>query len=234
MDQIRCLGVRKEFSRPRADKFWALDGIDLAVSGPGERIGILGANGDGKTTLLRIIAGITRPTRGTLMVNGRVAPLLELGLGMQRELTGRENIYLNGIILGMRRNEVRRKFDSIVEFAGISNFLDMPLKHYSAGMVVRLCFGVAVHVDTDILLVDEVGGVTDFEFQAKSLEKIRQMQRKGITTLIVSHDLELMSQLTDKVLWLKNGRIAALGPTDSILKAYQSTATDLDLSPVYA
>jgi len=250
MNQIRLVGVSKEFLRSnrnpllscwaswrgasKSERFWALDGIDLTISGPGKRVGILGNNGSGKTTLLRIIAGITRPTRGSVLVNGRVVPLLELGVGMEQHLTGRENIYLNGVVFGMSRKEVRQKFDSIVEFAGIPDFLNMPLKHYSSGMIARLCFSVAIHVDRDILLVDEVWGVTDLEFQAKSLERIRQLQEKGVTTLIVSHDLELVSQLTDEVLWLKSGRIAALGPTDSILKAYQTTTTDLDLYPIYA
>jgi len=194
--------------------------VDLTLSGSGKRLGIIGDNGSGKTTLLRVIAGVTQPTSGTVVVNGRVVPLLELGAGMHPDLTGRENIYLNGILLGMRRHEVRRKFDAIVEFAGVSEFMDMPLKHYSVGMTMRLGFSVAIHVDANILLVDEAWGVGDAGFQARSLEQMRRMHAQGVSSLLVSHDLTIIRQLTDEVLWLQSGRVAAFGPTESVVKSY--------------
>ncbi|MBI3317870.1 MAG: ABC transporter ATP-binding protein [Candidatus Omnitrophica bacterium] len=198
--------------------------MDLTVSGGGKRLGIVGDNGSGKTTLLRIIAGVTRPTHGTVMVNGRVVPLLELGAGMHPDLTGRENVYLNGILLGMRRSEVSRKFGRIVEFAGVTEFLDMPLKHYSLGMIMRLGFSVAIHVDADILLIDEAWGVGDVGFQAKTMEQMRQMRNHGASSILVSHDVSILRQLTDEILWLKSGRIAAFGPTESVVKAYWAVA----------
>jgi len=236
MERIRCAGVSKRFTRgtasahlirsglgwenSRSDWFWALQDVDLSVSGSGKRIGIIGENGSGKTTLLRIIAGVTEPTDGTVMVRGRVVPLLELGAGMHPDLTGRENVYLNGMILGMQRREVRRKLDRIVEFAGVADFLDMPLKHYSIGMTMRLGFSVATHVDADILLLDEAWGVGDAHFQAKSAEQLRRMHAQGICSLLVSHDLEILRRLTDQALWLRAGRMAAFGPTDAVIQSY--------------
>lgn len=240
-ERVRCLAVSKRFSRGAAttqlfrrslnrgkensDWFWALQSVDLTMVGSGKRIGLVGENGSGKTTLLRIIAGVTVPTSGAVEVRGRVVPLLELGAGMHPDLTGRENIYLNGILLGMRRREVQKKFDQIVEFSGVSKFLEMPLKHYSVGMIMRLGFGVAIHVDADILLVDEAWGVGDAEFQAKSMEQMKSMHDKGVCSLLVSHDLELLRRLTDQTLWLKSGRVIAFGPTESVLRAYQAAAS---------
>ena len=236
MERLRCAGVSKRFTRGTAvahlirnrlgqkngspDWFWALRDVDLSISGSGKRIGIIGENGSGKTTLLRIIAGVTEPTGGIVTVRGRVVPLLELGAGMHPDLTGRENIYLNGIILGMQRREVRRKLDRIVEFAGVADFLDMPLKHYSVGMTMRLGFSVAVHVDADILLLDEAWGVGDAHFQTKSAEQLRRMHAQGICSLLVSHDLEILRRLTDETLWLKAGRVAAFGPTGAVIQSY--------------
>jgi len=236
MDRIQCVGVTKRFWRrdmgslfspkwigKRGDQsnwFWALEGVDLTLSGSGRRLGIVGDNGVGKTTLLRIIAGVTQPTSGTVIIRGRVVPLLELGAGMHPDLTGRENVFLNGILLGMRRREVQRKFDHIVEFAGVSQFLDMPLKHYSVGMMMRLGFSVAIHVDADILLVDEAWGIGDAGFQFKGFEQMKKMQSKGVCSLLVSHDLDVIRRLTDEVLWLKEGKVAALGPTSLVLESY--------------
>lgn len=237
MDQIRLMGVSKEFSRAGrpslmdfcfkgrmdrgSDRFWALQGIDLAISGRGARVGIVGANGSGKTTLLRIIAGVTQPTKGTVLVKGLVVPLLDLAAGMQSDLTGRENIDLNSVILGMRRREIREKFDSIVEFAELARFIDTPLRHYSAGMIVRLGFSIAIHVDADIFLLDETWSLGDAGFQAKSFQAIERLQAKGVTTVVVSHDLEILRQLSDETLWLEKGQVTAFGPTDSIVEAYQ-------------
>lgn len=241
MDRIRCVSVSKRFVRssvetliahrylrrsPQAsDWFWALEGVDLTLSGSGKRLGVIGDNGSGKTTLLRIIAGVTQPTTGTVIVNGRVVPLLELGAGMHPDLTGRENIYLNGILLGMRRREVRSRFDAIVEFSGVTEFLDMPLKHYSVGMIMRLGFSVAIHVGANILLVDEAWGVGDAGFQARSFEQMRRMHAQGVSSILVSHDLAIIRRLTDETLWLRSGRVAAFGPTESVVKSYLAASS---------
>ncbi len=236
MMHIQCTQVGKRFSRrphtwmsdrllghPR-DQFWALEDITLTIAGPGRRVGVVGANGSGKTTLLRLIAGVTTPTCGQLVVHGRVVSLLELLAGMEGDLTGRENIELNGVMLGMRRREIRRQLDAIVAFAGIEPFLDMPLKHYSLGMRMRLGFGVAVHVPSDILLVDEAWSISDTAFQAKSFEQLHQLQRQGVTTLVVSHDEGVLRRLTETGIWLQAGRLAAEGPTESVLAAYRAAS----------
>ncbi len=199
--------------------FWALKDVDLSLA-DGMSLGVIGANGSGKTTLLRLIAGVTRPTCGTLQVHGRIVPMLELFAGMQPEFTGRENVYLNGILLGMRRREIERKFDQIVDFAGVRNFLDMPLKHYSTGMGMKLGFGVAIHTDVQIMLLDEAWSIGDAEFQAKSLAQLHELRRKGITLIIVSHDLGLIQTLSDQALWLDHGLVRDFGPTQQVIDSY--------------
>lgn len=239
MTEIRCDGVGKRYARGTRERwlwsrlagrspdwFWALQGVTLEIAGPGRRIGIVGANGSGKTTLLRLIAGVTSPTCGALTVRGRVVPLLELQAGTQGELTGRENIALYGTILGMRRRDIRRQFDAIVAFAGIEPFLDMPLKHYSLGMKMRLGFSVAAHVHVDIMLVDEAWSVGDAAFQARSLERLQHLQGQGVTTIVVSHDTEAIRRLTDTAIWLDGGRVMAQGPTASVLAAYERPKGD--------
>lgn len=242
MDQIRCGGVNKRFlrssvahllrrvarwgRRSEAEWFWALQDVDLTVSHPGTRLGIIGANGSGKTTLLRIIAGVTNPTSGTVVVQGRVAPLLEPVAGMNADLTGRENIFLVGAILGMRQREIHRKFASIVEFSGVADFLEMQLKHYSLGMIMKLGFSVAVHVDADIILVDEAWGIGDVRFQARSFEQIRKLQAQGVTSIVVSHDAHVIRQLASETLWLRDGRVAAFGPTEDVVSAYLAMPVD--------
>lgn len=239
MERVRCADVSKRFSRlpgpsllyrnpfargkNSADWFWALRGLNLSI-GDGGRIGVIGANGSGKTTLLRIIAGVTEPTSGSVTVRGRVVPLLELGAGMHPDLTGRENIYLNGVILGMRRREVQRKFDRIVEFAGVSAFLDMPLKHYSLGMTMRLGFSVAIHVDAELLLIDEAWSIGDAGFQEKISEQMRGLHERGVCSVLVSHDLEIVRRMTDQALWLDSGRVAASGPVESVIRSYLSAS----------
>ncbi len=238
MERIRLVGVSKRFLRgtgaqylvrwglrrakAEADWFWALRDVELTLLASPRRIGIIGANGSGKTTLLRIISGVTKPTAGTVFVNGRVAPLLEPVAGMQPDLTGRENVFLIGIILGMRRHEVQKKFHAIVEFAGIRRFLDMPLKHYSLGMIMRLGFSIAIHVEADILLVDEAWSIGDEAFQAKSLERLEQLNKQNnrATIIIVSHDLDLVRRQTDDALWLHEGRMAAFGPSGQVIETY--------------
>jgi ABC-2 type transport system ATP-binding protein len=192
--------------RSQAEEFWALRDIDLSIRG-GETVGLIGANGSGKSTLLKLLAGILAPSAGSVKVRGRVASLLELGAGFNGELTGRENIYLNASILGLSRREINRNFDSIVEFSGLEQFIDNQVKHYSSGQYVRLGFAIAVHVDPDILLVDEVLAVGDEAFQAKCLAKIAEFQERGCTILFVTHALDLVPRLCSRGLVLDHGRV---------------------------
>jgi ABC-type polysaccharide/polyol phosphate transport system ATPase subunit len=186
----------------------------------GEAFGIIGRNGSGKSTLLKLISGILKPTAGKVSVNGRVAALIELGAGFHPEITGRENIYINGIMLGLSRREVDRRFDKIVEFSGISEFLDQPVKTYSSGMYVRLGFAVAVHVDPEVLLIDEVLSVGDEEFSARCIAKIQEMKYRGVTLLFVTHQLDQVRNLCDRALWLDHGRTEAIGDPMRVVDAY--------------
>jgi lipopolysaccharide transport system ATP-binding protein len=200
--------------------FWALKNISFKVQ-KGEVIGIIGHNGAGKSTLLKILSQITPPTKGEIKIRGRIASLLEVGTGFHPELTGRENIYLNGAILGMGKEEIRDKFDSIVEFAGIEKFLDTPVKRYSSGMYVRLAFSVAAHLDPDILIVDEVLAVGDAEFQKKCLGKMEEVtQQEGRTILFVSHNMEAIHRLCKKTILLEDGEIKMIGDTNEVVGAY--------------
>ena len=200
--------------------FWSLKNVSLQVSRPGTSISVVGSNGSGKTTLLKIIAGVTSPTRGTVSVHGQVVSMLELFAGMQADLTGRENIFLNGMLLGMRRREIQKKLDSIVEFAGIGEFLDMPLKHYSLGMQMRLGFGISTHVDASIFLVDEAWGIGDSQFQTKSFQRLKELTRQGVCLVLVSHNLEILRNLSTETLWLDKGEARAFGPTETIINSY--------------
>lgn len=211
----RVVGLEKK------EAFWALRGISFDVM-PGEVIGIIGKNGAGKSTLLKILTGITPPTEGEALMHGRVSSLLEVGTGFHPELTGRENIFLNGAILGMTRKEIARKFDEIVAFSGVEKFLDTPVKHYSSGMQVRLAFSVAAHIEPDILIVDEVLAVGDAEFQKKSMGKMEEVTRKhGRTILFVSHNLAAVASLCHTTIVLENGAIAFRGPTHEAIEFYQ-------------
>ncbi len=203
-----------------AETVWALRDVSLEVR-PGEAIGVIGPNGAGKTTLLKILSRITEPTEGVARVAGRVGSLLEVGTGFHPELTGRENVFLNGAILGMRRAEIAHKFDAIVEFAGVEQFVDTPVKRYSSGMYVRLAFAVAAHLDTEILLVDEVLSVGDFAFQRRSLGKMQeQTAAEGRTVLFVSHNLGSVKVLTERCIWLERGRVREIGPTEEVFRNY--------------
>ena len=186
----------------------------------GEAFGIIGRNGSGKSTLLKLISGILKPSSGRVSVNGRVAALIELGAGFHPEITGRENIYINGIMLGLSRREIDQRFDKIVEFSGISEFLDQPVKTYSSGMYVRLGFAVAVHVDPDVLLIDEVLSVGDEEFSARCIAKIQEMKYRGVTLLFVTHQLDQVRNLCDRALWLDHGRTEAIGDPMRVVDAY--------------
>jgi ABC-type polysaccharide/polyol phosphate transport system ATPase subunit len=197
----------------------ALRNVSFAVD-RGEAFGIIGRNGSGKSTLLKLISGILKPTTGRVSVNGRVAALIELGAGFHPEITGRENIYINGIMLGLSRREVDQRFDKIVEFSGIAEFLDQPVKTYSSGMYVRLGFAVAVHVDPDVLLIDEVLSVGDEEFSARCIAKIQEMKYRGVTLLFVTHQLDQVRNLCDRALWLDHGRTEAIGDPMRVVDAY--------------
>lgn len=210
----RAVGLKKQ------EEFWALKDISFNIS-KGEVVGIIGSNGAGKSTLLKILSQITPPTTGEIILRGKVGSLLEVGTGFHPELTGRENIFLNGAILGMKKKEIEKKFDEIVEFAGIGKFLDTPVKRYSSGMYVRLAFAVAAHMDPDILLVDEVLAVGDAEFQKKCLGKMDEITRQqGRTILFVSHNLSAIQQLCAKCILLNNGEIVSIGNTKDVLDLY--------------
>jgi lipopolysaccharide transport system ATP-binding protein len=203
------------------EEFWALRDVSFEVK-RGEVLGIIGRNGAGKSTLLKILSRITEPSEGRVKISGRVASLLEVGTGFHPELTGRENIFLNGAILGMNRKEIKRKFDEIVAFADVENFLDTPVKRYSSGMYVRLAFAIAGHLDSEILIIDEVLSVGDALFQRKCLDKMRSVTQEGRTVLFVSHDLMTVSSLCETGILLAGGRIAFSGPAESAIREYAS------------
>lgn len=209
--------------KPKADNgpdvIWALKDVSFSV-GQGEIIGIIGKNGAGKTTLLKILSRITEPTSGRAIIRGRTSSLLEVGTGFHPELTGRDNIYLNGAILGMRKSEIGRKFDEIVAFAEVEKFIDTPVKHYSSGMYVRLAFAVAAHLEPEILLVDEVLAVGDFVFQRKCLGKMGDMAKLGRTVLFVSHNMGAVGRLCKKGIFLDKGRLSVNGNVDDAIAAY--------------
>lgn len=215
-------GAASRAGAGESTSFWAMRDVDFAVQ-PGEVVGVIGRNGAGKSTLLKILSRITAPTRGRAQIRGRVASLLEVGTGFHPELTGRENIYLNGAILGMSRSEVARKFDEIVAFAEIERFVDTPVKHYSSGMYVRLAFSVAAHLETDVLLVDEVLAVGDAEFQRKSLGKMGDAARSGRTVLFVSHNLAAVRSLCSRALLFDRGRLSFDGPSAKAIAVYEQT-----------
>lgn len=224
---IRRLNGRASAKHTLSNELWALRDVSFEV-GQGERLGIIGRNGAGKSTLLKIISRITCPTAGRITIHGRVASLLEVGTGFHPELTGRENIYLNGAILGMGKAEIKRKFDDIVEFSEIERFLDTPVKRYSSGMYVRLAFAVAAHLDPEILLVDEVLAVGDIAFQKKCLGKMGEVTTSGRTVLFVSHNMAAIQSLCGKAIWLDRGRIAKVGDAPEVIASYlQAGATFL-------
>jgi lipopolysaccharide transport system ATP-binding protein len=208
----------------RAETFWALRDVSFEVQ-PGEVLGVIGRNGAGKSTLLKLLASITKPTTGQIALHGRVGSLLEVGTGFHPELTGRENIYLNGAILGMKRWEIARKFDQIVAFAEIDKFLDTPVKRYSSGMYVRLAFAVAAHLEPEILIVDEVLAVGDAGFQRKCLGRMGEVARQGRTILFVSHNMGALAQLCHRALWLENGAVERSGACPEVIGAYLTTGT---------
>ena len=218
---IRWIRTRREEQR-RDKEFWALRDVSFSIK-HGEIVGIVGQNGAGKSTLLKLLSRITEPTEGKISIDGRIASLLEVGTGFHPELTGRENIFLNGAILGMKRAEIISKFDEIVAFSEVEEFLDTPVKRYSSGMYVRLAFSVAAHLDPEILIVDEVLSVGDAAFQKKCLAKIGSYAQSGRTVLFVSHNLEAVRTLCQRAVWIKDGRIEIDGDVGEVADAYQSS-----------
>jgi lipopolysaccharide transport system ATP-binding protein len=211
--------VRKVGHHRHREEIWALRDISFAVE-EGEVVGVIGHNGAGKSTLLKVLTRITPPTTGRAEIRGRVGSLLEVGTGFHPELTGRENVYLNGAVLGMKRREIARRFDEIVEFSGIDQFLDTPVKRYSSGMYVRLAFSVAAHLEPEILLVDEVLAVGDAEFQRRCLGRMEDLGQSGRTVLFVSHNMQTIAQLCDRALLLEKGRVTLDGPSPDVVARY--------------
>ncbi len=213
--------------RARYEEFWALKGVDFSVP-TGSTFGVIGSNGSGKSTLLKVMAGILEPEKGTVEIEGRVSALLELGAGFHPELSGQENVYLNGAILGLTKKEVAARYDDIVEFAGLADFIDTPVKNYSSGMFVRLGFAVAAHVDPEVLLIDEVLSVGDESFQRRCAEKIDEFRRDGRTIIFVSHGLSQVEQLCRDVAWIERGELRMLGPAADVIHAYQGDSHDAE------
>lgn len=208
---------------PRHEEFWALNDVSFEIK-QGDRVGIIGRNGAGKSTLLKILSRITEPTSGRVSIKGRVASLLEVGTGFHPELTGRENIYLNGAILGMSKTEIKKKFDEIVAFAEVEKFLDTPVKRYSSGMYVRLAFAVAAHLEPEILIVDEVLAVGDAQFHKKCLGKMEEVGKDGRTVLFVSHNMAMISNLCQKGIMLEGGKIYAQGEISKVIQQYYQSS----------
>lgn len=221
-------GARRLFSRQApSDAFWALRDVNLCVR-RGEAVGIIGPNGAGKSTMLKVLSRVLRPDRGRIQVNGRLSGLIEVGAGFHGDLSGRENIFVNGAILGMSRAEIRRKFDRIVEFAGIGEFLDMPVKRYSSGMYVRLGFSIAAHMEPEVLLVDEVLSVGDISFKAKCMDTMRGFLRRGTSVLFVSHNLAQIKRFCDRVVLLDHGQVRLEGTPDAAIAEYSRLVSDLE------
>ncbi|SFE48207.1 lipopolysaccharide transport system ATP-binding protein [Spirosoma endophyticum] len=229
-ENVRSIfGGKKEQDRVTHEEFWALRDVSFSIE-QGDRVGIVGHNGAGKSTMLKILSKIIEPTTGTVRIRGRVASLLEVGTGFHPELTGRENIFLNGSLLGMTRSEIRKQFDEIVAFAGVEKFLDTPVKRYSSGMYVRLGFAISAHLDPEIMIVDEVLAVGDAEFQKKSLGKMRDNSASGRTVIFVSHNLTAVQALCNKTLYFEKGQLIEQGETNQVIASYLSKVSKTRLS----
>jgi lipopolysaccharide transport system ATP-binding protein len=222
-DSVSTLFSRKN---TEGSEFWALNDVSFDIHA-GESIGIIGRNGAGKSTLLKILSRITPPTKGSVILRGRMASLLEVGTGFHSELTGRENVFMNGSILGLKKREIEAKFDEIVDFSGVEQFIDTPLKHYSSGMQLRLAFAVAAHLEPEILVIDEVLAVGDAEFQKRCLGKMDEVSRSGRTVLFVSHNLGLIQSLCSKGILLIEGRIESVGKIDEVTRTYLLKSQDI-------
>jgi ABC-type polysaccharide/polyol phosphate transport system ATPase subunit len=240
MIDVRVKGVSKRFRvpdhgegrrrllglLPGRELFWALRDVSFEIR-RGEALGVIGPNGSGKTTLIKLLSGITAPTEGEIEITGRLASLVEVGAGFQPDLTGRENIFLNGAILGMSYREIARKLPSIVDFAEMGTFLDVPVKRYSSGMFVRLGFSIAAHLDADILLLDEVLAVGDVSFQARCFERIEELRQAGKTVLLISHDLAAIERICSRAILLSGGRVLQQGDPRDVIEAYQASVQSL-------
>ena len=226
------LGIEKNFSikeafisifdkkrRKKKSFFWALNDVSFHIK-KGEVIGLIGSNGAGKSTLLKVVSGVMKPTKGKVTVRGQISPMIELGAGFDSELTARENIYLNGAILGYSKEFLDTKFDDIVEFSELKDFLDVPIKNFSSGMVAKLAFSIATVVDPEILIVDEILSVGDIKFQEKSKNKMMEMIKGGTTVLYVSHSLDSIKELCNRVIWLEHGNVVKTGPAEKICNEY--------------
>ena len=226
------LGIEKNFSikeafiaffdkkrRPKKSDFWALKDVSFSIK-KGEVVGLIGSNGAGKSTLLKVVSGVMKPTKGKVTVNGVISPMIELGAGFDPELTARENIYLNGAILGYSKEFLDEKFDEIVEFSELKDFLDVPVKNFSSGMVAKLAFSISTVVDPEILIVDEILSVGDIKFQEKSKNKMLEMIKGGTTVLYVSHSLESIRELCNRAVWLEHGQIVKIGDVNEICDEY--------------
>lgn len=227
------LGIEKEFSikqafvnffsfnkpKKKKEEFWALKDVSFSVK-KGEVVGLIGSNGAGKSTLLKVVSGVMKPTKGKVTVNGVISPMIELGAGFDSELTARENIFLNGAILGYSKDFLESKFEEIVEFSELRDFLDVPVKNFSSGMTAKLAFSIATIVNPEILIVDEILSVGDIKFQEKSKHKMLEMIKGGTTVLYVSHSLDSIRELCDRVIWLEHGKIVKIGDTKEICKEY--------------
>ena len=222
--------LKHPFRRAQRETFWAIQDVSLEIA-QGEVVGIIGRNGAGKSTLLKILSRITEPTSGEIHLYGRVGSLLEVGTGFHPELTGSENIFLNGAILGMQRKEIEEQFDAIVDFAGVEKFLDTPVKRYSSGMYVRLAFAVAAHLRSEILLVDEVLAVGDLEFQKKCLGKMKDVASSGRTVLFVSHQMQAVSALCTKAIYLQRGQLEYMGSVSEAIERYMKAPTQAQVTP---
>ena len=230
------LGIEKNFSlklffinmfkskksKPKKEEFWALRDVNFEVK-KGEVVGFIGSNGAGKSTLLKVIAGVMKPTKGKVEVHGNICPMIELGAGFDMDLTARENIYLNGAVLGYSKEFIESKFEEIVEFSELREFLDVPVRNFSSGMTARLAFSIATVVDPEILIVDEILSVGDIAFQAKSEAKMRSMIGGGTTVLFVSHSLAQIENLCDRAVWLEHGQVKKIGPAKEICKEYYNS-----------
>ena len=227
------LGIEKEFSikqafvnffsfnkpKKKKEEFWALKDVSFSVK-KGEVVGLIGSNGAGKSTLLKVVSGVMKPTKGKVTVNGVISPMIELGAGFDSELTARENIFLNGAILGYSKEFLESKFEEIVEFSELRDFLDVPVKNFSSGMTAKLAFSIATIVNPEILIVDEILSVGDIKFQEKSKNKMLEMIKGGTTVLYVSHSLDSIKQLCDRVVWLEHGKIIKIGETNEVCAEY--------------
>ena len=209
------------------EEFWALRSVSFAVE-PGEVVGVVGPNGSGKSTLLAILARVLTPTRGSVKVEGRVCPMLELGTGFHPDLSGRENVYLNASLLGLNRRETNSRYGAIVEFSELGDFMDAPVKTYSSGMVVRLGFSIAVHLDPDVLLIDEVLGVGDEHFQHKSFDRLMQFKQQGKTILVVSHELNAIGRFCERAIWLDHGHMMMDSTSAQVVQKYRSAVEEVE------